>query len=179
MKKILLVVDMQNGFARYPQTIALRDRIRDLLERRLFDSVIATRFLNSDDSIYEKLFDWHRLKTPEDQQLAPELAPYVDLVISKSVYTCVNADFLQRLCQCNGGTYPEEIYLVGADTDCCILTIATSLFEHHIRPVVLTRYCDSNGGPEQHAAGLACMKRLIGKAQLVEKPILCADDLNV
>ena len=46
MKNILLIVDMQKGFARYKQTLDLKDKILKLLELKVFDSVIATRFLN-------------------------------------------------------------------------------------------------------------------------------------
>jgi nicotinamidase-related amidase len=179
MKKILLVVDMQKGFARYDQTIMLTEKIRNLLERELFDVVIATRFLNDDNSIYEKLFGWKRLKTKKDRELADGYEKYVDYVYDKSVYTCVNSSFIQRLCQLNDGVYPEEVFIVGADTDCCVLTIATGLFECNIRPIVLTKYCDSNGGPSSHAAGLLCMKRLIGGKQLVDREILQKEDLNV
>ena len=58
MKNILIIVDMQNGFARYPQTIKLTNDIQKLLEQNIFDVVIATRFLNDENSIYEKLFNW-------------------------------------------------------------------------------------------------------------------------
>ena len=53
MKNILLVVDMQKGFARCEQTLDLRDKILKLLELKVFDSIVATRFLNDNDSIYE------------------------------------------------------------------------------------------------------------------------------
>ncbi len=72
----------------------------------------------------------------------------------------------------NNGAYPEKIFITGADTDCCVLTIATALFEHNIKPVVLTRYRDSNGGSVSHEAGTACMTRLIGEEQLVDKEII-------
>ena len=63
MKNIAIVVDMQNGFARYEQTINLTEKISNLLKKNLFDYVVATRFLNADQSIYENLLDWKRLKT--------------------------------------------------------------------------------------------------------------------
>ena len=63
MKNILLVVDMQKGFARCEQTLDLRDKILKLLELKVFDSIVATRFLNDNDSIYEKLLKWKKLKT--------------------------------------------------------------------------------------------------------------------
>ena len=106
MKKILLVVDMQNGFARCDQTIKLTVKIRKLLERELFDSVIATRFRNGDNSIYEKVFGWRRLKTKEDIELADGYEKYADCVLDKSVYTSVNSSFIQKLCQLNDCIYP-------------------------------------------------------------------------
>ena len=55
MKNILIVIDMQKGFARYEQTINLASRIGELLNMEVFDKVVATRFLNSDNSVYESL----------------------------------------------------------------------------------------------------------------------------
>lgn len=178
MKNILLVVDMQNGFARYEQTVKLTKKIEELLEKKIFDVVVATRFLNNTNSIYEKLFNWKRLESDDERALPEGIAKYVNSIVDKSVYTCVNADFIQRLCQMNDGKYPERIFIVGADTDCCVLTIATALFEHNIRPVVLTKYCDSNGGPDSHNAGITCLKRLIGEGQLVDIEITKKADLH-
>lgn len=178
MKNILLVVDMQKGFARYEQTIQLTNKIRSLLEKKVFDAVIATRFLNNSHSVYEKFFSWKRLITEEDRQLADGYEQYIDYIEDKNIYSCVTASFLQRLCQINDGQYPTQVYLVGADTDCCILTIATALFEHNIRPIVLTRYCDSNGGPDAHRAGITCMRRLIGPGQLSDVEITSKTDLS-
>jgi len=178
MKNILLVVDMQKGFARYEQTVELTSKIKILLERQLFDVVIATKFYNGTNSSYEKLFNWHRLKTDDEQELPDDIKKYVSCTINKSIYNCVNADFIQKLCQLNDGCYPTKLFIVGADTDCCVLTIATSLFEHNIRPIVLTKYCDSNGGPISHEAGITCMKRLIGQDQLVDRDILSVDELQ-
>lgn len=178
VKKILLIVDMQNGFARYEQTINLGEKIRLLLDTKCFDVVVATRFLNAEHSIYEKLFSWKRLQTTEDQELVYGYEKYVDYIVDKYVYNCVTPSFIQRLCQLNDGNYPEKIYIVGADTDCCVLTISTALFENNIRPVVLTQYVDSNGGPKSHEAGILCMKRLIGKEQLVDKVVNSKEDIE-
>ena len=165
MKNILLIVDMQKGFARYKQTLDLKDKILKLLELKVFDSVIATRFLNDNNSIYERLLEWKRLKTEDERAID---SSYIDFVFDKYIYNCVNSSFIQKLCQLNDGKYPEKIFIVGADTDCCVLTIATSLFENNIRPVVLTNYCSSNGGDLSHEAGILCMRRLIGKEQLID-----------
>lgn len=178
MKNILIVVDVQNGFARQEQTKAVAEKIRGLLELRVFDHVIATKFQNFDNSIYEQLFDWKRLKTDDDRALFKGLQQYVDAVFEKTVYTCVNPHFLQRLCQLNGGKYPEKVFICGIDTDCCVLKIATDLFEYNIRPIVLTNYCASNGGEDSHNAGLLCMRRLIGDGQLIYNEINTKEDLS-
>ena len=177
MKNIVIVVDMQNGFSRYEQTIELTNRIKRLLDLKIFDVVIGTRFLNSDNSMYEKMFGWSRLKTENEREIPEDLLKHMNYVEDKYIYNCVNSNFIQRLCQLNDGEFPQKIYVVGADTDCCVLTIATALFECNIRPIVLTNYCASNGGQESHEAGLRCMKRLIGEKQLVEKDILSIEDL--
>lgn len=179
MKNILLIVDMQNGFTKHPQTIALTNRIKELLELNVFDSVVATRFSNDTNSIYEQLFGWKRLETEEERSLAPGYEKYIDYIFDKCIYTCVNPNFLQKICQINDGKYPEKIFIVGTDTDCCVLATATNLFENHIRPIVLTNYCDSNGGPDSHNAGLLCMKRLIGKKQLVDIKITANTNLEM
>ncbi|MDR4235666.1 hypothetical protein, partial [Priestia megaterium] len=74
---------------------------------------------------------------------------------------------------------PKKVFIIGADTDCCVLTIATALFENNIRPIVLTKYVDSNGGSESHKAGLLVLKRLIGKNQLVDVDPASREDLDI
>lgn len=178
MKDILIIVDMQNGFVSCKRTRQLSERIKDLMKRRLFDVVIATRFFNDDNSMYEKIFSWKRLKSEEDRTVPSGIAEYVDYFADKYIYNCVNASFIQRLCQLNDGEYPEKVFVIGVDTDCCVLATAMSLFENNIRPIVLTKYVDSNGGTESHKAGLLVMKRLIGENQLVDIDPFSKDDLE-
>ena len=178
MKNILLVVDMQNGFLQTTQLKELTNKTKSLLDLKIFDLVIGTRFLNSDHSMYEKIFDWSEMKTKEEIAIPEDLLKHMDYVEDKYIYNCVNANFIQRLCQLNDGEIPKKIFITGVDTECCVLTIATALFEYNIRPIVLTSYCDSNGGEESHKAGILSMKRLIGEKQLVEKEIATVEDLE-
>lgn len=166
MKNTLIVVDMQKGFTISEQTVYLKEKIMCLLEQRIFDCVVATRFINKDNSVYERLLSWNQLKLNEEYALIEGLDKYVDYIEDKDIYTCVNGDFVRRLCELNEGEYPEYVFIAGVDTDCCVLKIAVDLFEQNIRPIVLTNYCASNGGVESHKAGLLCMKRLIGAKQL-------------
>lgn len=178
MKNILILVDMQKGFAEHPHMQELSDKICKMLSKKPFDVVAATRFMNYDNSMYENMLGWRRLKTNEERELCNGLDSMVDVTFEKTIYTCVNPHFMQRICQLNDGEYPQKIFIAGVDTDCCVLKIATDLFESNIRPVVLTRYCDSNGGEGSHRAGILCLKRLIGEKQLTDAEVNGADDLK-
>lgn len=168
MKKICIVVDMQHGFVQKNGTKELVPKIAKLLEMGVFDVVIATKFINGKHSVFENMLGWKGLVKEQEQEIPPAIMSHVDHVVEKHIYDCVNPDFIQLLCQLNDGLYPKEVFLVGVDTDCCVLSIATSLFEHNICPVVLTEYVYSNGGLKSHVAGLTCMKRLIGEKQLID-----------
>lgn len=171
MKNILLIIDMQNGFMKFDRAEKLIEKIKGLIDSNLFDSVIATKFINDKNSIYEQLFNWKQLEVEEETSLVPGYNEQVDYIFDKYIYSCINTSFIQKLCQINDGKYPEKVFIVGVDTDCCVLSTATGLFENNIRPIVLTNYCDSNGGHESHNAGILCMKRLIGEKQMVTTDI--------
>lgn len=176
MKKILIVVDIQNGFIRYDQTKEIANKIIKLAGGGIFDSVIATRFLNHEGSQYIKFLNWHRLLKSPDIDLVDGLKP--DKIIDKYIYTCVNDSFMNFLKELNDGGMPTHVFLCGADTDCCVLKTATDLFENGVMPIVLTDYCDSNGGPDSHEAGLLVMGRLIGKKSIVPGEIHSREDLD-
>lgn len=178
MKNILLIVDLQKGFTLSEQTAFLKEKIEELLKSEIFDVVIATRFLNGDNSIFEQLLSWKRFKTEAERELVENIKPYVDYVEDKYIYSCVNTNFIQRLCQMNDGRYPEQIFLAGVDTDSCVMATAIDLFENNIRPIVLTDYCASNGGEEVHKAAITCMRRLIGERQLKKGRITERKDLG-
>ena len=176
MKNILLVVDMQNGFSRYEQTKILGEKIKQLVNLKLFDCVIATRFINYEGSQYTSMLNWHRLISSPDIDLIEGLNP--DITIDKNIYTCVNADFLNIVKEVNDGVLPTHIFVCGADTDCCVLKISTDLFEQNIMPIVLLNYCDSNGGPESHRAGQLVMGRLIGRRTIINEEIATREQLQ-
>lgn len=169
MKKIVIVIDLQNGFVRNEQTREVSRKIRELLDKRCFDSIIATRFINREDSQYTNILNWHRLMDSPDIDLVDGIMP--NLIVDKYIYTCVNDKFIEKLKTINDGILPEKVFIVGVDTDCCVLKTAVDLFEAGIQPIVLLRYCASNGGPHSHEAGITVMKRLIGNACLIDEEI--------
>lgn len=138
---ILVVINVQNGFIKSQEQAKKATDIAELVGLNIFDSIIATRFINYTDSMYEKCFNWHKLKTAEEIDLYPSLKNIVTDVFDKSTYNCINDNFINLLKQLNNGDMPEEVYLCGLDTDACVLATAIGLFEHSITPIVLKDYC--------------------------------------
>ena len=46
-----------------------------------------------------------------------------------------------------------------------------------ITQIVLTNYCQSNGGDTAHITGIKCLERLIGKKQIVDKKLTRKEEL--
>ena len=95
------------------------DNIEDLLQLNIFDYVIATKFKNMTNSSFEHILKWSDLKTDKEQQIDERLLDYVNLIVEKNIYSCVNTNFIQQLRSINNGKLPEQVYVAGLDTDCC------------------------------------------------------------
>jgi nicotinamidase-related amidase len=163
MKRMLLIVDVQNGFVN-SYTEAIPGRIRTLVERGRFDPVLFTCFVNTPESPYRRILDWHECAEAPDTDIAPELADLVrpGCAYTKPGFTGIPDDLAKRL----RDEAPEEVVVVGIDTDMCVLKVAMDVFDLGITPVVLVDCCASTGGLQAHLAGLATLARNIGANQL-------------
>ena len=150
--------------------------MRELTNSGLFDTIIATKFINKEGSQYIRILNWHRLLESPETDLISNL--HYDILVEKRVYTCINSEFLDLLKRLNDNQTPTHVFVVGADTDCCVLKIAADLFENDIWPIVLVDYCNSNGGPKSHEAGKLVMSRLIGTKCLVAGKIISKEQLE-
>lgn len=163
VKRALLVVDVQNGFVN-PYTEAIPRRVRRLIEEGGYDPVLFTRFLNTDGSPYRRILDWHECAGPPDADLAPEIAdaPAPGTVFDKPGFTGIP----DALADCLRDRAPDEVAVVGIDTDMCVLKVAMDVFDLGLRPVVLVDCCASTAGLQAHLAGLAVLARNIGADNL-------------
>lgn len=178
MKNILLVVDVQVGFNSSPMTEQCTKQLEQLLERNLFDLVLASKYFNTKDSNISQLMGWKKLCTEEEQQLVPSIERFVDDVVVKKLYSSATEELLRILKNIGGGNLPDHIFIVGFDTECCVLATATDLFELGVKPYVLTQYCASSGGERFHDAGLVTLEHLIGEPYLIRDQIVHPSDLN-
>jgi nicotinamidase-related amidase len=159
----LLVVDVQQGFIN-DFTYHIPGRIARLIQTGDFDPLLFTRFVNTPESPYQTLLEWHACTGPPDTELVPELLPLADPsdVFDKPGFTGVPEALVKRL---QRDKIPE-VWLVGIDTDMCVLKVAMDLFDAGIEPVVLIDCCASTAGLQAHLAGLAILSRNIGPHQL-------------
>lgn len=178
MKNILLIIDVQKGFIINEAVTLTKNNIDGLLSLGCFDCVISTVYQNYENSPIIKLMGWNKLLEDDEQQLTGKVQHHSDYVVKKTTYSAVNAELLDTLKGICDGNLPEYVFVVGVDTECCVLATATDLFELGIRPIVLTKYCGASSGAEYHKAGLLSMQSLIGKCNMFNGEITSSLDLE-
>ncbi len=160
MEKCLLIIDVQKGFINDHTS-----HIPQLIERLqyTYTYVFATKFYNPPDSFYRKLIHWEKFDEGSHEcefAYEPKRDTYV---IGKSVYSCVNDSFLEKLAALNIG----EVHISGLETDMCVMKNAVDLFEAGIVPVVLSEFCASCSGETAHRNALQTIRRYIGVDQVL------------
>lgn len=165
MSKPLLVVDVQCGFIN-EFTHHIPQRIVSLLHSKEYAPVLFTRFINASEGPYQKFLNWYSCEDESETSIAPELESFVnsDLVFSKSGLCGMPDELIKYLHQQD----INKIFLVGIDTDMCVLKIAMDIFDMGIEPIVLTDCCASTAGLQAHLAGLAVLSRNIGAQRLCD-----------
>jgi nicotinamidase-related amidase len=163
MSEPLLVVDVQRGFINeFTQHIPAR--IKCLIDTGDYSPLLFTRFVNTPTSPYQRLLDWHACAAPPDTELVDELARFAHegTVFTKPGTTGMPVDLRDRL----GSERFSHVYVVGIDTDMCVLKTAMDVFDMGVEPIVLVDCCASTAGLQAHLAGLAILSRTIGPHQL-------------
>jgi nicotinamidase-related amidase len=163
----LVVVDVQRGFVNRRSEHAVPQVVRlvDVWSSAGLPTVFA-RFHNEAGSPYERISNWTKLRTPEEQALVAELEPYVSsaaLLIDKTVSSALTEDLL-RVVEERGWT---DLVLCGIDTDSCVYDTAIAAYHAGLTPWIVTDACASTGGTEMHDAALLMARRNIGVRQLL------------
>lgn len=166
MNTLLFVVDVQNGFVSEKTKFVL-ERITNLLQKNLFDYVAFTQFMNEEPSPYREYLHWGKLSTSAEQDIHPAIKPFAANIFKKGVYSAINTETMKFIKEHNIG----KVFILGIDTDCCVLKTAVDLFENNIHPIVLAHYSASNGGKVSHDAGVKVLERLIGRHNIIHSEI--------
>lgn len=177
MKNILVVIDVQNGFVGSPEKNAIAQKIIELTQKHIFDRVVCVKFVNRDDGVFPKYHRFYDMHKGKEIELVDELT--ADLVINRSIYTCVTDEFIEKVTKINDGDKIQELFLCGIGTDTSILKSALDLFERDIKPLVLTQYCI----PQDNSAitqmkGVTFVSRMVSDKCIISKPINTLEDLQ-
>lgn len=159
MKKLLLIIDLQDAFLNEATAFVSR-KIDDLIQSGKFDDVLFTRFVNIENSVYEKELFYEGCKK-EDGKIVIDTHGFS--VIDKTQYSAYTPALLNYI----KDKQIDQIYLCGLDTDCCVLITAIDFFEHGYDIYVLQDFCASSGGETMHQAGLMIGRRNIGKNRVI------------
>lgn len=161
-KAALLIVDVQNGFIN-ENTKHLPVKIRDLINTIDFAHIIQTRFVNRLDGPYVKKLHFKGLLDPKEIDFPKELKMINSFVINKYYYSVCTREFLDFIKLNN----IDEFYIVGINTDVCVLKAAADLFELNFNCFVLQEYCASTNGLKNHDAGILVIERFIHKNNII------------
>lgn len=165
--RALIVVDVQNGFVTEHSAPAV-PAIARLLQawKSTGEDLVFTRYLNFNDSPFERIMGWSKLKESPEIDIVDELQGAIEAataVVDKRIYTLFT-DEGAALAEKRGW---REIYVCGIDTEVCVLKTAVDAFERNITPWVVADASASHSGQAAHEAGLLVAGKMIGRRQIV------------
>ena len=177
MKNILVVMNLQNGLINTPEKTALSQKIIELTRKHVFDRVVCVKFVNRDDGVFPKYHRFYDMHKGKEIELVDELT--ADLVVNRSIYTCVTEDFIERVTKINDGDKIQELFLCGIGTDTSIMKSALDLFERDIKPIILTHYCiPHDNSAITQMKGITLISRMVSDKCIVNKDINTKEDLQ-
>ncbi len=156
MKKLLLVIDMQKEFIN-KNTKFLAEKIEELIDKKSFDNIIFTKFINNKDNAFYKKLKYTGCIQEEDRQIIMNTQDYE--VIEKTTYTALNEELKKHIAK----NEIQAIYLCGIDTESCVLKTAFDMFEEGYNIYILKDYCACTYGNERHNNAIKILERNIGK----------------
>jgi len=173
----LIVVDVQNGFVR-DQSRHVIPAVVHLVQqwKNVGGDVVFTRYLNYENSPYERLIGWKRMRDAPETELIAELAPHIpgSIILDKTIYSLFTGEGAVVVDE-HGWT---DLVICGIATESCVCKTAVDAFERNLTPWVVTDACASHAGQEAHDAGLLVTSRFIGHKQLITSSDLLEQTLR-
>ncbi len=171
-RAVLVVIDMQNGFVN-DKSRHVVPVIADLIDQweAAGGATIFTRYLNYQDSPFERIIKWSKLQESPETDIVEELTAHADraaAIVDKKIYTLFTPDGT-RLVEHGGWS---DLVFCGIATESCVLKSAVDAFELNYTPWIVTDASASHAGSVAHDAGLLVAGRFIGPGQLVDTATL-------
>lgn len=143
IKKLLVVVDMVNGFVKegilHDEGISrIIPNIESLINRDDIDDVVFFRDAHTKDSVEFKYFPTHCLEDEHESEIVDELIPYTTdrrVYLKNSTSGIFVPDYIDDI---NGMKNLTEVIITGCCTDICVMNLAIpqrNYFNHHNKEV--------------------------------------------
>jgi nicotinamidase-related amidase len=163
--RLLLLVDVQNGFVSNEDTQAVLPRIVELagLWQQRDWPIVCSRFINLPQSNWRRLRNWHELEGEPDTALVPELTNVTPYVFKKSTYSAWSSE-LSAVCAAHK---VQDIVIAGVDTNECVLATALAVFDAGLTPWLVRDACASSGGSKPHDMAVELLSALLGRQQVI------------
>lgn len=151
--KILLVVDIQKQFK---DNNGNYEKIIDYINNSSseYDRVIATYFKSKDtNNFFDMKLGWHECKNTSSQDIefsVPNISIY-----EKPTYAFKEIDFIDF--------EDAEVYIIGCDSDACVLATCFYFWDKKIDFKVLTEYIYTNSKLFSNEDVISLMRRNFGK----------------
>ena len=145
MNKVLLIVDMQNGFMNHENYKKLSKKIDEYIRLTKYDLYIFTKFINKKKSLYENKLNWTNLQDNVSQSICVNV-PDKAIIIEKNGYGLAQKD-LEKIKKLGVKT----IDICGLQTDACVYAISFQLWDNEIFPNILINYTATDPAKEKQA----------------------------
>lgn len=160
MKKLLLVIDMQQGWRHRIATEGVMQRTVELCKNFEGD-IIHCCFRNDPDSLFHSQLHWKRfIEAPDTDQIA-EIAPLNLPVYWRTTYSCVTPELAPLFARY------DHIYIAGVFTDISVAATAMQLFDMGIPVTVVSDCVATLHGEDVHEAALKSLEQAIGRRYVV------------
>lgn len=156
--KIILLVDIQEGYMNEELRTLPKD-IEKHVKNYDYDLVIATRFINKNDSLHRSDIHIKDMTVFSSKaKLVEPIDKIADIVLMKSTYTSYTIDVAKLLEKKD----VKQVYIAGLNTETSILATALDLFDKGIKPVVLSHLCNTTNGKRINEAALEILRIAVG-----------------
>jgi len=157
----LIIVDMQNGFNTNLDTQEVEEKLSNI-NKNDYDMIIATKFVNKEESMFVKQLNYHEMFDVEDTEFLSIVKELYDIQVPKNGY-----DGSNKIVSILNNTTIDTVYVIGFDTDGCVLSTALGLFDNGYKAKIIEELCASSGGEDVHQAALAVLERCIGRDNVI------------
>lgn len=140
MRKLLLVIDVQNGFIN-EHSKWLPAKLAAYIRATVYADVFATAYINDEETPCYKRLGWKGCMTQDEQDICPELEGLYTKVFTKRTY---NAMTMSLFAAIESGNY-DEIHIVGISSTCCVLATAYEMFDRGLNIYVIPSLCSITG----------------------------------